>query len=71
MLLQQKPLKYNNKMFKPNDNVNISTTIVLDMFHLLGSNVNLILVVNVRTTKIASHGNIDSEYHGLFRVNKA
>ena len=37
----------------------------------LGSNVNSILVVNVRTTNIAPRGNIHSEYHTLFRVNKA
>ena len=37
----------------------------------LGSNVNSILVVKVRTTKIAPCGNIHSEYHALFRVNKA
>ena len=36
----------------------------------LGSNVNSILVVNVMTTKIAPRGNIYSEYHALFRVNK-
>ena len=33
------------------------------------SNVNSILVMNVRTTKIAPRGNIHSEYHALFRVN--
>ena len=37
----------------------------------LGSNVNSILVVNLRTAKIASCSNIHSEYHALFKMNKA